>query len=266
MDPVKETAAGGVATPGHGPLLVLDGVSPELTVLLGRPGQAPILRRAPASGRAAELLAPMIAEALGEAGLGPSQLAGVACVRGPGSFTGIRVVLATALGLSLGAGLPMAGLDFLPLLAASAARAATGAVLAVTHARAGQVYVQAFLADGDLAPMGRPEALFLEAALARASEAAAVGPLWLVGDGAVRHREAFSRVVPLATVLGPEACAPHPDTLLAAARAAAYGFAPIDPLYLRQSDAEENLAALAAGRGLSPETADALLARAVARE
>jgi hypothetical protein len=40
----------------------------------------------------------------------------------------------------------------------------------------------------------------------------------------------------------------------------------VSPLYLRPSDAEENLATLAAGRGLSPETAEALLARAVTRE
>nr|HML62614.1 tRNA (adenosine(37)-N6)-threonylcarbamoyltransferase complex dimerization subunit type 1 TsaB [Solidesulfovibrio sp.] len=100
----------------------------------------------------------------------------------------------------------------------------------------------------------------------RAADGAAVGPLWLVGNGAVRHREAFLRVVPLATVLGPEACTPDPETALAAARAATYGFDPVSPLYLRPSDAEENLATLAAGRGLSPETAEALLARAVSRE
>ncbi|WP_428562641.1 MAG: tRNA (adenosine(37)-N6)-threonylcarbamoyltransferase complex dimerization subunit type 1 TsaB [Solidesulfovibrio sp. DCME] len=251
---------------GPGPLLVLNGVSPELTVLLGRPGWAPLVRTNPATGQAAALLAPLIGELLGQAGLAPADLAGVACVRGPGSFTGIRVVLATALGLSLGAGLPMAGLDFLPLLAASAARAATGAILAVTHARAGQVYVQSFLADGELAAMGPPEALFLDAALARAAEGAAVGPLWLVGDGAVRHREAFLRLVPLATVLGPEACAPDPGTLLAAAAAADYSMEPVSPLYLRPSDAEENLAALAAGRGLSPEAAATMLRRAVTRD
>ncbi len=266
MDCAEKPASPDARPPGEGPLLVLDGVSPELTVLLGRPGAAPLARRCPAAGHAGEALAPLVADVLAAAGLAPAALAGVASVRGPGSFTGIRVVLATALGLSLGAGVPMAGLDFLPLLAASAARAATGAILAITHARAGQVYVQSFLADGDLAPMGPPEALFLDAALARAADGAAVGPLWLVGNGAVRHREAFLRVVPLATVLGPEACTPDPETALAAARAATYGFDPVSPLYLRPSDAEENLATLAAGRGLSPETAEALLARAVSRE
>lgn len=249
-----------------GPLLVIDGVSPELTVLLGRPGRPCLARTGQATGQAAAVLAPLIEGVLGEAGLAPADLAGVACLRGPGSFTGIRVALATALGISLGAGVPLAGLDVLPLLAASAARAATGAILAVTHARAGQVYVQSFLADGELAPMGPPEALFLDAALARAADGAAVGPLWLVGDGALRHREAFSRAVPLATILGREACVPDPETTLAAARQADYSFEPVAPLYLRPSDAEENLAALAAKRGLSPETADILLRRAVTRD
>ena len=266
MHSADKPAAPGAATPGDGPLLVLNGVSPELSVLLGRPGEAPLVRRSPATGHAGESLAPLIAESLAAAGLAPTALAGVACVRGPGGFTGIRVTLATTLGLSLGAGVPMAGLDFLPLLAASAARAATGAILAVTHARTGQVYVQSFLADGDLAPMGPPEALPLDAALAKAADGAAVGPLWLVGDGAVRHREAFLRVVPLATILGAEASVPDPETMLAAARAATYGFDPVSPLYLRPCDAEENLATLVAGRGLSPETAKTLLARAVTRD
>ncbi len=249
-----------------GPLLVLDGVSPELTVLLDRPGHPVLRRMAPAKGHAAALLAPMIAALLDEAALRAADLAGIACVRGPGSFTGIRVVLATAVGLSLGTGAPLAGLEFLPLLAATAARAATGVVMAVTHARTGQVYVQSFLADGELAAMGPAEALFLDAALARAADGAAVGPLWLVGDGAVRHREAFARVVPLATIPGAEAGRPDPAVVAAAARAAVYGPDPVEPLYLRASDAEENLAALVAGRGLDAATAATLLHRAVTRE
>ncbi len=244
------------------PLLVLNGVAPVLTVTLGRPGAAPIHKEASATGRAAEVLAPLVAEALAEAGLAPSELGGVACVRGPGSFTGIRVVLATALGLSLGAGIPMAGLEHLPLVAAMAAKKATGAVVVVTHARQGQVYVQSFLADGGVSPLGPAEALFLEAAAARAAEGAAVGPVWLAGEGADRCREVFAAAVPLASFLGP--CVPDPGVLLAAASRATFGFEPVAPLYLRPSDAEENLAAIALGRGLSPQDAEALLRRAVA--
>lgn len=247
-----------------GPYLVLCGVEPALTVTLGRPGTVLAHAAAPATGRAAEVLAPLVAEVLGREGLAPTDLAGVACVRGPGSFTGIRVVLATALGLSVGAGVPMAGLDYLPLLAATAARRATGVVVAVTHARTDLVYHQAFLADDGLLPLGPAEALSVAGAAVRLAEAAAVGPVWLTGEGAARHLPALLAADPLANLLAEPDRTPGPDVLLAAAARAVYGFDPVDPLYLRPSDAEENLAGIAAGRGLSPETAAARLRRAVA--
>lgn len=250
--------------PGDGPLLVINSVTPELSATCGIPGGPVVHRNAPATGHSAECLAPLIAEVLDAAGVVPTALGGVACIRGPGSFTGIRVALATTLGLSLGAGIPMAGLDFLPLLAATAARHATGTIVAITYARTGQVYLQAFLADGDLLPMGPPEALFLPAAALRVADAAAVGPLWLVGEGANRHRDVLAAAAPLATLPGPGGHAPDPEMVIFAASRAAYGFNPIEPLYLRVSDAEENLEALAALRGLSLETAQERVRRAVA--
>jgi len=257
-----ESAVCSSRSPGEGPLLVLSGVSPELTVTLGRPGGPFLHRRARSCSHSAEVLTPLIAEMLDEAGCAPSGLGGVACVRGPGSFTGIRVILATALGLSFGAHIPMAGLEFLPLLAASAAKHATGVIVAITYARTGQVYWQAFLADGALVPMGPPESLFLAEAAIRTGDAAAVGPLWLVGEGATRHRDTFAAAAPEATFVGESGHEPDPDVLLTAAAEAAYGFEAILPLYLRPSDAEENLASFAAGRGLSPDEAAIRLQRA----
>lgn len=243
--------------PGAGPLLVIDGVTPQLGITLGRPGQAFLHRRAATSGSSAETLVPRIAAMLAEAGVTPAGLGGIACVRGPGSFTGIRVALATVLGLSRGCGVPMAGLDYLPLLAATAARQATGVVVAITYARTGQVYLQTFLADGELLPMGPPAAMTVAAAAVAVADAAAVGPLWLVGEGANRSREAFLATAPLATILGPETHDPAPEILLAAAARARYSHTPLEPLYLRPCDAEENLAAFAAQRGLSPSEAEA---------
>ena len=248
------------------PYLVLSGISAVISATLGRPGQVLAHREETAFGRAAEALAPLVARVLAGAGLIVEDLAGLACVRGPGSFTGIRVVLATALGMSAGCGLPMAGLDYLPLLAATAARKATGAIVVLTHARAGQLYVQSFLADDGVAPMGPAETLTVAGAAGRVAEAAAVGPACLIGDGVARYREQFVAAAPQAVLFGPQGDVPAPEALLAAAAVADYGLAPIVPLYLRPCDAEENLAAFAAGFGLSPDVAEARLQQALRRE
>ncbi|MDR2604247.1 MAG: tRNA (adenosine(37)-N6)-threonylcarbamoyltransferase complex dimerization subunit type 1 TsaB [Desulfovibrio sp.] len=73
-----------------------------------------------AESRGAELLAPLILEAAAHAGIAPASLRGTAAVRGPGGFTGLRLAAATAAGLARGAGTLTAGLEYLPLLAASA--------------------------------------------------------------------------------------------------------------------------------------------------
>lgn len=64
-------------------------------------------RSAPAETHG-KALAPLIEETLKEAGAEPRSLAGVGCGAGPGSFTGVRVGLATAKGICLPANLPLA--------------------------------------------------------------------------------------------------------------------------------------------------------------
>lgn len=64
----------------------------------------------------AERLVPMVAEVLGRAGLAFGDLARVVVTVGPGSFTGIRVGLATARGLGLALGVPVLGVSTLDVL------------------------------------------------------------------------------------------------------------------------------------------------------
>lgn len=59
----------------------------------------------------------MVDEMLGEAGIGPRDLGGIVALRGPGSFTGLRIGLATALGLHQALGTPAAALGSLEVLA-----------------------------------------------------------------------------------------------------------------------------------------------------
>lgn len=84
---------------------------------------------APSQG--AELLAPALADALARLDLVPGDIRRIACVRGPGGFTGLRLALATAAGLARATGAEQAGIDYLPLLAYSACRRLGG--FAETH-------------------------------------------------------------------------------------------------------------------------------------
>jgi tRNA threonylcarbamoyl adenosine modification protein YeaZ len=84
-----------------------------------------------------ERLVPMLAELL--EGRRPSQiLVGV----GPGSFTGIRVALATAHGLAIGWNARLTGFSSLALLALSAP--GTGPVAAAVRGGHGELFVQQF--------------------------------------------------------------------------------------------------------------------------
>jgi tRNA threonylcarbamoyladenosine biosynthesis protein TsaB len=59
----------------------------------------------------ATMLMPMIERAMAKAGCDYADLARIAVAVGPGSFTGIRVGLAAALGLSLASGIPAVGIS-----------------------------------------------------------------------------------------------------------------------------------------------------------
>lgn len=67
------------------------------------------------------------------------QLDAVAAARGPGSFTGIRVGLATAAGIAYGRGIPLYVLDSLPILLAQAP-AGLASVVTVRDAGRGEVF------------------------------------------------------------------------------------------------------------------------------
>ena len=128
-------------------------------------------------------LMPMIEQALGTAGMSLAEMDAVAAVTGPGSFTGVRIGVATAKGLAHGAGLPCIPVDALEALSLSAG-AFDGVVCPIQDARAGQVCGAAFR-DGirltDDAPMKLED--FAEA----------VRPLGerflFTGDGMTAHRE-----------------------------------------------------------------------------
>lgn len=213
-----------------------------------------------AEAQGVELLAPALDSALRALKLTPRHIGRVAAVNGPGSFTGLRLSIITAAGLARGLRAQQAGLPYLPLLAAQAAenRAAfnpgdTSELWAVTHARRGLVHAQGF--NPSMGAALDPVSGILVLGLEEAAALLGGRSVLAFGSGVSNNRGFFAAALPSARLLSPSFDQPSPPFLLRAALAAEYGEADIAPLYARRSDAEENLAHIAARLGLDPEAA-----------
>ena len=185
----------------------------------------------------AEALMPMIVSVLEQAGAGFSELDALAVTVGPGSFTGLRVGLAAARGLSLACGIPVVGITTLEAVAYAAAaatdddRGSEGCILAAIETKRADVYIQFFAADAT--PLSKPMAALPDEIAA----AAPAGVVRVAGDAAPRTAAALieckwqARAVP-----GIEAPDAADVARLAAARAARDGFPPAshqpEPLYI----------------------------------
>ena len=268
------TCADCLSEPGL--LLALNGADERLQLALGRiePGGpvdgsvvAPLAAQEwTVPGSAVRFLAPGIRQVLDSLGLAAQNIRRIACVTGPGSFTGLRMSLALAQGLAAGTDAELAGLNHLELLACEAAQGAGpsgGSVAALIWSRRGQVYAQAFCGGANQAqPLGPAQVL----ALAALPDflAALPRPVRLLGGGLRRNLPFFVELAgqdPGLRLLPALWDAPRPSALLDLASRAAYGHQSLEPVYLRASDAEDNLAAIAAGRGLGEAEAQAILDR-----
>ena len=242
------------------PLLVLNGAEEICQVLLACRGQAgwqvAHFREMPPDQPIMEVLMPALLEMLATAALPPADLGGIACVRGPGRFTGIRIVLATALGLSKAAGIPLAGLE-LPAVLASGSRPIlqSDQLIVAARARRDLAYVQLFSHRDDALEADAPTAIMSDEDLAALINGLPNCPC-LLGSGVAPCLSKLSgRICRPYFVLPEQYNRPQPGALLSEALRQNYSMEAIDPLYLRISDAEENLSAIAAGRGLAPEEA-----------
>jgi tRNA threonylcarbamoyladenosine biosynthesis protein TsaB len=166
-------------------------------------------------------------ELLAEAGLSYAALDGVCVAAGPGTFTGLRVGLATASGLAFALGVPLWSGD---ALASRAARVTEGRVLAMLDARKARVYASWF--EGGVCVRG-PVDIAPLAALAGAAPG-----FIATGEGAVVY-EALVRDAGGVLAAGADDCAV--DLLArqgAAALAHGGGARALDvrPVYLRDAD------------------------------
>jgi tRNA threonylcarbamoyl adenosine modification protein YeaZ len=143
-------------------LLALDTASPTVSVALAR-GSELLGERSMAMERSSVQLLGLVREVLAAAGARPADLGGVVALRGPGSFTGVRIGLATVLGLHQALGMRATALDTLRVLACACLPSPGGregmgegpgvrGILAVVDALRGDWSAQAFTAE----PLPRP--------------------------------------------------------------------------------------------------------------
>jgi tRNA threonylcarbamoyl adenosine modification protein YeaZ len=244
-----------------GGTLFLNAAGQRLQFGLARDGALVFGQDFAAASQGVEMLAPALAAAFTLLDLPFSAIDRIACVTGPGSFTGLRLALATASALHHALRVPLSGINFLELLAEGSCLLGQ-AVRVLTPARRNLVYRQDFCrsAAGDgVAPLGDPCVCELRAVL----EDLPVSPQYpvlVIGSALRRYPEWRDRAASAGCLADPHD-RPSWEAFIRLAGRAAYGEAELAPLYLRASEAEDNLETLAERRGDDPGQARALLQR-----
>lgn len=210
-------------------------------------------------GHATRLL-PMAQELLAGAGAGWREVGRIAVGVGPGTFTGLRVGVATARGLAQSLQVELVGVGSLRALAQAALErepAGSGSVLALIDARRGEVFAAAYRhgEDGVAREVSEPQALApegLRAFMAEAVRGSAAAEGWLaVGDGALRYRPELEGAGAQVPLEGSRLHLLRAGALctLAARSAESRELRRIVPDYRRRPDAELALELAASGEG-----------------
>ena len=199
----------------NNPYLALNCAEERIQVVLGTDQGLMFSEEILCPGQSIRHLPTAIERALRVHGLAVKDLAGIACVRGPGSFTGLRIAHATMYGLARPFSIPMAGLEYPTILAGQAAPLVHGEIWVLTYARKAQVYIQGFAGGLPLGPI-RPLPVYEAQALLRVRSS---NP-HLLGSGVRKNPEL--QELPGSTILPPSLDTPMPTILLQAACAASY--------------------------------------------
>jgi tRNA threonylcarbamoyladenosine biosynthesis protein TsaB len=139
-------------------------------------------------GTQSEVVLPGIEQLLSESGLSYDDLDAVSVVTGPGAFTGLRVGVATAKGLSMATGKPLIGVSSLQSLAVQIP-VSSYPVCALIDARKGEVYAGCYEWQNGLPTLqGKEEVVDPLDIVQRIS-----GSVLFVGDGCEAYRTLIIR-------------------------------------------------------------------------
>ncbi len=137
-----------------------------------------------------EWLAPAVKRLLAGAGMTPPQVEAVVVSTGPGSFTSVRIGIATAAMWARAHGIPAVGIPTLDVVAWGTS--ASGLVCAMLDVRRGEVAAAAFSRNGGLRRITEDVVGPVAAALARLP----AEPVTVSGDALVRYAAAVTQARP----------------------------------------------------------------------
>jgi tRNA threonylcarbamoyladenosine biosynthesis protein TsaB len=198
------------------------------------------LAEGPRGGR----LMPAVDAVMRKAGWVPREIDVVAVSVGPGSFTGVRVGVATAKGLALGTGARLVGVSTLEALA-EGYPVPNVVVCALLDAYRGEVYAALFRRPGE-----RLERLSSDAVMAPEAVATTVGgEVHLIGNGAARYRDRLETACGARAIITKAGLGSAPSAVavarlgirqLESLREDKRAGVEVLPVYLRRADAEVN--------------------------
>ncbi len=177
-----------------------------------------------------------------ESGVGWPEISGIGVSLGPGSFTGLRIGMATAKGLAAAAGKVLLGVSTLDSLAAKCVT--TRLICSLLDARKKEVYAAFYRCNNE----GLSERVSEPVVLAPAQLAAVINePVLLVGDGARVYADELRSILREKGLMAPAAL--HEPSAASLGMLAAellekglvLDLAEGVPMYVRSSDAELNL-------------------------
>ncbi len=187
------------------------------------------------------LLPKMVKQCLEVAKLDVSNIERISVVVGPGSFTGIRIAISYATGLAYGLNLSLGAINYLALLAQNAFFAVQGEVYVLTSAKINMVNMQGFSGPLPFKHITDPVAIPLNKIDKIVPQNA-----YVLGSGVRNYLDLFEKQ----RILDPFFDKPSLESLALLSSQCEYSPNPPTPLYLRASDAEENLPNILKKRGL----------------
>ena len=206
-------------------VLAIDTASPEPGVALLRGGRL-YEARVPGDRRCSEELLPAIERVLAESAGAMEDVDRIAVCAGPGSFTGLRIGLATAWGLGRALGIPIESVSTLEAVAEAARGARHPAVHAVLDAGRGEVIAREYSLEG---PRARPIGPAARLSRSDVENGALVGAIFAL-PAAIAGSRGTAPPSPPASALA-RAVAREPGSATSASPPA---------IYARPSAAEEN--------------------------